>query len=97
MKLLTMVRNPIDRVKSHFNLIKRGSAFRDINWYRINIKKFSISDYYERKLFNDFDNSMVRRISNIDFDFGECNETIYNEAIAKEGWVAYYQKFIAQQ
>ena len=38
--LLALVRNPIDRVKSDFNLIKRVSTLREINWYRINIKNF---------------------------------------------------------
>ena len=40
-----------------------------------------LKDYIDGKLFKDFDNGMVRRFSNIDFEYGECRQEYLDVAI----------------
>ena len=70
--MLTFVRNPVSLVKSHFSHIARSSSLR--HFIDINYRKKNLQDYMRQQKFKDFDNGLVRRFSNIDFPYGECNE-----------------------
>jgi hypothetical protein len=78
-KLVTFVRNPVELVKSHFGHLSRGLSL--FNFYNIHIKKMDLKDYIDKGLFKDFDNGMVRRFSNIDFEYGKCSQIHLNIAI----------------
>jgi len=78
LQMLTFVRHPVSLVKSHFMHLARSS---DVNFIQINLMRKTLEDYLKQKTFKDFDNGLVRRFSNIDFPYGECNEDYLKVAI----------------
>ena len=76
---LTMVRDPVELVKSHFGHLSRGLSLP--HYYRIHLKKMNLKDYVEKQIFKDFDNGMVRRFSNMDFKYGKCSQSHLDVAL----------------
>ena len=79
LSMVTFVRHPVSLVKSHFNHIARSSSLK--HFININYRKQSLQDYMRQQKFKDFDNGLVRRFSNIDFPYGECNESYLDIAM----------------
>jgi hypothetical protein len=77
-KYFTFLRQPEKRIVSHFRHI--ANSIKTKHYRRIK-KGISLEKYLKDGLSRGCDNGMVRRISNVDFPYGECSEEIYCKAV----------------
>jgi len=75
----TFLRHPKDHVISRFK--HKASGLKSKHFKKIK-KGVSLKEYLEKGYSKDLNNGIIRRISGINFPYGECNEEIYQKTLS---------------
>ena len=74
---ITFLRNPVSRVLSYYQHMKSEAQVHGESagwWYEAARRNLSLPDYYGLYRDKMIDNDQVRRISGVDFNYGECTQ-----------------------
>ncbi len=74
----TFLRHPKDHVISRFK--HKASGLRSKHFKKIR-KGVSLEEYLRKGYSKDLNNGIIRRISGMNFPYGECNEEIYQKTL----------------